>query len=126
VRIPLVGQAIAIGDGRPYLVALLTIDPDTASVRFPGRPLAEVADDPEVQREVAAAVAQTNAGFSNVEHIRRIALLGEEWLPDSDQLTPTMKLKRRGVLGKYGAEVEAMYAGGGIEVQPAKEHATTG
>jgi long-chain acyl-CoA synthetase len=119
--IPLVGQAIAIGDGRPYLVAILTIDPDAASVRFPGRALPDVAADPQVRQELAAAVAATNAGFSNVEHIRRMVVLGEEWLPDSEQLTPTMKLKRRGVLGRYGEQVEEMYAGGGIEVQPAKE-----
>src|SRR5947208_4391011 len=58
--IPLVGQAMAIGDNQPYLVALLTIDPDAAAVRFPGRALADVAADPEVQREVAVAVAEAN------------------------------------------------------------------
>jgi long-chain acyl-CoA synthetase len=119
--IPLVGQAMAVGDGRPYLVAVLTIDPDTASVRFPGRDLAEVAADPQVQAEVAAAVADTNRRFSTVEHIRRFVLLGEEWLPDSDTLTPTMKLKRRGVLSRYVDAIEAMYAGGGVEVEAAKE-----
>jgi long-chain acyl-CoA synthetase len=119
--IPLVGQAMAIGDNQPYLVALLTLDPDAAAVRFPGRPLADVAADPEVTAEVARAVAEVNERFSRVEHIRRFVLLGEEWLPDSETLTPTMKLKRRGVLSSYGAFVDDMYAGGGVEVEPAKE-----
>jgi long-chain acyl-CoA synthetase len=119
--VPLVGQAMAIGDNRPYLVALLTVDPDAAAGRFPGRSLADVAADPEVTAEVARGVAEANERFSRVEHIRRFLLLGEEWLPDSETLTPTMKLKRRGVLSSYGDKVEQMYAGGGIEVEPARE-----
>src|SRR3954463_8533727 len=121
--IPLIGQAMAIGDARPYLVAVLTIDPDTAAVRFPGRSLADIAADPQVQRELAESVAETNQRFSTVEHIRRFVLLGEEWLPDSDTLTPTMKLKRRGVLNRYTDAIDAMDAGGGGRVQPAKETA---
>ncbi|HET7531427.1 MAG TPA: AMP-dependent synthetase/ligase [Mycobacteriales bacterium] len=115
--IPLVGQAMAVGDNQPYLVALLTIDPDAATVRFPGRSLADVAADPEVRQEIAQAVADVNERFSRVEHVRRFVLLGEEWLPDSEVLTPTMKLKRRGVLATYGAQVAEMYAGGGTEVE---------
>jgi len=53
--------------------------------------------------------------------VRRFVLLGEEWLPDSDMLTPTMKLKRRGVLASYGDKVDEMYSGGGIQVEPARE-----
>jgi long-chain acyl-CoA synthetase len=118
--VPLVGQAMAVGDNRPYLVALLTLDPDAAAVRFPGRSLAEVAGDPEVTAEIARGIAGTNERFSRVEHIRRFVLLGEEWLPDSEMLTPTMKLKRRGVLAAYGDQVEEMYAGGGVEVEGAR------
>src|SRR3954470_21134020 len=119
--VPLVGQAMAVGDNQPYLVALLTIDPDAAAVRFPGRPLTELATDADVQQEVARAVAEVNERFSRVEHVRRFVLLGEEWLPDSEMLTPTMKLKRRGVLASYGDKVDQMYAGGGIEVEAARE-----
>jgi long-chain acyl-CoA synthetase len=118
--IPLVGQAMAIGDARPYLVAVFTLDPDTAAVQHPGRPLADVAADPQVLSEMATAVAAVNGRLSNVEHIRRFVLLGEEWLPDSEMLTPTMKLKRRGVLAAYASQIEEMYAGGGTEVQPAR------
>jgi len=116
----LVGQAMAIGDNEQYLVALLTLDPDAASVRFPGRSLADVAADSDVAAELAREVAEVNERFSRVEHIRRFALLGEEWLPDSDMLTPTMKLKRRGVLATYGAVIDEMYAGGGVEVEQAR------
>src|SRR3954447_12345439 len=119
--IPLIGQAMAVGDNRPYLVALLTVDPDAAAVRFPGRSLADIAADPQVLAELAHEVARTNQRFSRVEHVRRFVLLGEEWLPDSDMLTPTMKLKRRGVLASYGDKVDEMYSGGGIQVEPARE-----
>ena len=118
--IPLVGQAMAVGDARPYLVAVLTIDPDAAGVQYPGRSLADIATDPDVLAEVAAAVADVNARLSTVEHIRRFVLLGEEWLPDTDVLTPTMKLKRRGVLATYSGRIDEMYAGGGVEVEPAR------
>jgi long-chain acyl-CoA synthetase len=122
--IPLVGQAMAVGDNKPYLVALLTLDPDAAAVRFPGRPLTDVADDPEVREEVARGVAEVNERFSRVEHVRRFVLLGEEWLPDSEVLTPTMKLKRRGVLALYAGLVDEMYSGGGIEVEADRELVT--
>jgi long-chain acyl-CoA synthetase len=118
--IPLIGQAMAVGDSRPYLVAVLTLDPDATGSRFPGRPVADVAADAEVRAELAADVAAVNARLSQVERIRRFVVLDEEWLPDSDVLTPTMKLKRRGVLTRYAAEVEAMYAGGGVEVESAR------
>jgi long-chain acyl-CoA synthetase len=117
--IPLVGQAMAVGDNRPYLVGLLTIDPDVARSRYGDRSLADIASDPEVVAELARQVAEVNERLSRVEHIRRFVLLGQEWLPDSETLTPTMKLKRRGVLSAYGDLVEEMYAGGGTEVEAA-------
>ncbi|HEX3823240.1 MAG TPA: hypothetical protein VHV79_02110 [Mycobacteriales bacterium] len=113
---PLVGQAMAIGDRKPYLVALLTLDPDTVASRYAGRSLAEVAADPAVLAEIAADVATANTRLSRVEQPRRVLVLEEDWLPDSDVLTPTMKLKRRGVLARYGDQVESMYSGGGIEI----------
>jgi long-chain acyl-CoA synthetase len=113
--VPLVGQAMAIGDAKPYLVALLTLDPDAVASRYAGRSLAEVAADPNVVAEIARDVAVVNERLSRVEQPRRVLVLGEDWLPDSDVLTPTMKLKRRGVLARYGEQIEAMYAGGGAE-----------
>jgi long-chain acyl-CoA synthetase len=114
--VPLVGQAMAVGEAKPYLVALLTLDPDAVAARHPGRSLAEVAHDPEVVADIAAGVAAANDRLSRVEQPRRILVLDEDWMPDSDVLTPTMKLKRRGILARYGDQIEAMYAGGGVEV----------
>ena len=122
--IPLVGQAMAIGDARPYLVALLTVDPDFASTRWPGRDLADIAADPDVLADLAVDVAAVNGRLSSVEHIRRFVLLGEEWLPDTEFLTPTMKLKRRGVLASYDGKIEEMYSGGGVEVEAPRLVAT--
>jgi long-chain acyl-CoA synthetase len=114
--VPLVGQAMAIGDAKPYLVALLTLDPDAVAVHHPGRALADVASDPAVVCEIARDVSLAAERLSRVEQPRRITVLGEDWLPDSDLLTPTMKLKRRGVSSRYAAEIAAMYAGGGTDV----------
>jgi long-chain acyl-CoA synthetase len=114
--VPLVGQAMTVGEGRPYLVTLVTLDPDAIAVSYPGRSAAELAADPAVVAEVVRGIASATTRLSRVEQPRRVVVLAEDWLPDSDLLTPTMKLKRRGVLARYGAQVEAMYAGGGIEI----------
>jgi long-subunit acyl-CoA synthetase (AMP-forming) len=97
---PLIGQACAIGDGRPYNVALIVPDPVVAA-RY------RTADD--VRAEVQAGVERANSGLSRVEQIKRFAILAEEWLPDSDELTPTMKLKRRHIAQKYAAQIDALY-----------------
>jgi long-chain acyl-CoA synthetase len=72
--------------------------------------LAALAAHPDVQAEVAREVDEANARFSQVEKIKRWTLLAQEWLPDSEELTPTMKLKRRGVHRKYADEIAALYA----------------
>ena len=59
--------------------------------------------------EVTRLVGEANRHFSQVEQIKKFTLLPEEWMPDSEELTPTMKLKRRGINAKYAAEIEAMY-----------------
>jgi long-chain acyl-CoA synthetase len=114
--IPLIGQAAAIGDNRKFVSAILVLDPEAAAVWATahgkaGVPLGELANDPEVVAEVQAGVDEVNTQFAQVEQIKKFTLVGEEWLPDSDMLTPTSKLKRRGVNARYGAEIEAMYAG---------------
>jgi long-chain acyl-CoA synthetase len=68
-----------------------------------------LADHPDVLAEVGREVEEANGHFSQVEKIKRWTLLSEEWLPDSDELTPTMKLKRRGVHKKYADEIAALY-----------------
>ena len=100
---PLIGQAMVVGDRRPYNVALLVLDPDTAAGLDPG--------DPEVVARVQEEVDRANASLSRVEQIKRFALLDAEWLPGGDELTPTMKLKRRPIATKYAERIEALYAG---------------
>jgi long-chain acyl-CoA synthetase len=110
----LVGQACVIGDARPFVSALLVLDPDTAPLwaRQHGieASFAELASHPDVLAEVQREVDAANAGFSQVERIKRFKLLSDEWLPDSEELTPTMKLKRRGVHAKYAREIEELYS----------------
>ena len=112
---PLIGQACVIGDMRPYVSALIVLDPEVApawakSRGFDASAMGELARHPDVRAEVERAVAEANARFSQVEQVKRFTLLADEWLPDSEELTPTMKLKRRGVLTKYADEIEALYA----------------
>ena len=70
----------------------------------------ELARDPAVCADVAAGVERANASLSRVEQIKRHTILAEEWQPGGDELTPTMKLRRRPISEKYAAEIEAMYA----------------
>ena len=112
---PLVGQACVIGDARPYLTALLVLDPEVAPVWAAGHgitetDLAALAANPEVLAAVQADVDAVNARFLQVEGIKRFRLLSDEWMPDSEELTPTMKLKRRGINARYAAEIESLYS----------------
>jgi long-subunit acyl-CoA synthetase (AMP-forming) len=111
---PIIGQACVIGDGRPFVSALLVLDPEIAPgwARQHGvadASLAELAEHPDVKVEVEGYVTEANKRFSNVEQVKKFALLGEEWLPDSEELTPTMKLKRRGIHTKYADVIEDLY-----------------
>jgi long-chain acyl-CoA synthetase len=112
--IPLVGQACAIGDNRKYIAALLVLDSDVAPTWAAARgkteqSLVELAADEELLADIQRAVDEVNEQFAQVEQIKRFTVLSEEWLPDSDVLTPTSKLKRRGIHARYAKEIEAMY-----------------
>ena len=114
---PLIGQACAIGDGRPYNVALIVLDADYAPMwaQREGIPephdLATLARDERVRDAVQAGVDAANARLARVEGIKRFALVEGDWLPGGDELTPTMKLKRKPIGEKYADVVEALYAG---------------
>jgi long-chain acyl-CoA synthetase len=97
----LIGQAVAIGDRRPYNVALLVLDPDVA---------AGFADNAACAAEVDRAIAAANARLSRVEQVKRYAIVDGDWPPGGDELTPTMKLRRTPIAQKYAAEIEALYA----------------
>jgi long-chain acyl-CoA synthetase len=100
---PVIGQAIAIGDGKPFNVALITLDPDVAPAFEQQHGKDAVAA--EVQRGVDAA----NEQLARVEQIKKFTLLDEEWQPGGDELTPTMKLKRKPIFEKYEKEIEELY-----------------
>jgi long-subunit acyl-CoA synthetase (AMP-forming) len=115
---PLIGQACCIGDRRPYNVALIVLDPDAvgaAAGRFglQEATLRAAASSESVRAAVASAVADANQHLSRVEQIKKFALLPGDWEPDGDELTPTMKLKRRAIAAKYAAEIERLYGGRG-------------
>ena len=112
----LIGQAIAIGDGRPYNVALITLDPDAAPAfaqqhDIEDASLESLADDQAVIDEVQRGVDEANEKLARVEGIKKFKILPTEWQPGGDELTPTMKLKRKPIHEKYKEEIEALYAG---------------
>ncbi|MGX6448200.1 AMP-binding protein, partial [Patulibacter sp. S7RM1-6] len=112
----LIGQVCVFGDRRPYNVALIVLDPDVAPAwaaarGLDGSDLAALAEAPAVREAVAAAVEEANGRLSRVEQVKRFEILRHDWLPGGDELTPTMKLKRRPIADKYAAEVDALYAG---------------
>jgi long-chain acyl-CoA synthetase len=111
---PLIGQACAIGDRRSYVTALLVLDAEMSPVwaRRHGIEAASAADlagNPEVLAEVQRAVDAANEHLARVEQVRRFTVLPAEWTPESGELTPTLKMRRRVIVDRYGAEIEAMY-----------------
>lgn len=72
--------------------------------------LAQLAEHPEVIAAVESKLPEVMSSFNNAERVKKVKVIGEEWLPDSELLTPTSKLKRRGVNERYAAEIEALYA----------------
>jgi long-chain acyl-CoA synthetase len=112
---PLIGQAVCIGDRRRYNTALIVLDADFApqwatqhGVEATG--FEELAQEPAVIAAVGAAIDSANEHLARVEQIKRFTIVPGDWLPGGDELTPTMKLKRRPIDAKYEAEIESMYA----------------
>ncbi|WP_431965930.1 AMP-dependent synthetase/ligase [Nocardia sp. bgisy134] len=111
----LVGQVVAIGEAKPYISALIVLDPDTVAIRAkeigaPAEDLAALATRKEIVDEVLAAVETGNRKLSRVEQIKRFTIVGTPWEPGGDELTPTMKLKRNPIAAKYAEEIGALYA----------------
>lgn len=113
--VPLIGQAAVIGDNRPFVSALVVIDGEVAPVwaarngiEFPN--LEAFAALPEVVEAIDDGVRDAMAGFNNAERVKKVHILTDEWMPDSDLLTPTSKLKRRGVNARFEKEIEALYS----------------
>jgi long-chain acyl-CoA synthetase len=112
---PLVGQAIAIGDRRPYNVALITLDPDYTPTwaqknGLEGKSAEELAGEEKVREAIQSAVEEANSKLARVEQIKKFEVLPAEWEPGGDELTPTMKLKRKPIAEKYSEQIEALYS----------------
>jgi long-chain acyl-CoA synthetase len=112
---PLIGQAATIGDRRPCNTALIVLDADFAPQwagqhGLTGTTLEELATDPQMIEAVQAGVDVANAKLARVEQIKKFTIVRGDWLPGGDELTPTMKLKRKPINAKYEAEIEAMYS----------------
>ena len=112
--VPLIGQAAVIGDSRPFVSALVVLEPQAAAafadregIRYTS--VADLADEAKVIDAIGAGILDVMGEFNNAERVKKWTVLGDEWLPDSDELTPTSKLKRRVIVEKYAAEIEAMY-----------------
>jgi long-chain acyl-CoA synthetase len=129
---PIIGQAVAIGDGQRFISVLVVLDPQVAPGWAKARgigaaTMADLAENPGVVDEVRRALTTANTHLSRVEQFKRFTILPTEWSPESEELTPTMKLKRRVIHNKYQPQIEAMYADppGGHSVDPAREAAAT-
>ncbi len=121
----LIAHAVAVGDRRAYVAALIVLDPD-AAVDFAAEhgiddaSVMALATHPEVRTEVHAAIEAANAGLSRVERVKRFAILPAEWRPGGGELTPTLKLRRREIALRYAGEIDELYLGSG-RVSPGHE-----
>ena len=112
---PIVGHAMAVGDGRPYVVAVLTLDGEVAPIvaermGLTFTDLADLAAKPQIVAMAQAAVDAANERLSRPEQVKAFELLGTEWTAESEELTPTLKLKRRVVNTKYADVLERLYS----------------
>jgi long-subunit acyl-CoA synthetase (AMP-forming) len=112
---PLIGHAVAIGDGRPYNVALLTLDPEYAPAwashhGIEDTNLEALSGNPQILTAINAGIDVANGRLARVEQIKKFKLLTHDWEPGGDELTPTMKLKRKPIAEKYAADIAALYA----------------
>jgi long-chain acyl-CoA synthetase len=112
---PLIGQVCVIGDRRKYLSALVVLDGDMAPPwaerqGIPFENMAAFSQLPQIQAEVQKAVDEANENVARVEQIKRFTVLPNEWTTESEELTPTLKLKRRVIHERYAEEIESLYA----------------
>ena len=112
---PLIGQAACIGDGRSYNTALIVLDSDFAPAwaaqhGIEDASLEALARNDDMRAAVQEGVDAANSKLARVEQIKKFTIVEGDWLPGGDELTPTMKLKRKPIDAKYAETIEAMYA----------------
>jgi long-chain acyl-CoA synthetase len=108
-----ISQAVVVGDRRPYLIVLITLDPEEAPAfaEQHGLKVEELPESEAMRAEVQKAIDQVNAGVGRVEQIKKFKILPHDLSQETGELTPTMKVKRNVVNEKFAGEVEALYAG---------------
>ncbi|MGV0834387.1 AMP-dependent synthetase/ligase [Mycolicibacterium thermoresistibile] len=111
---PLIAQVCCVGDGRPYNVALIALDPDMARRWAADHELsvsgvAELATQPALLAEIAAAVARANTTLSRPEQLKKFRVIAREWTITGGELTPSMKLRRAAVLGRHAGDIDELY-----------------
>jgi long-chain acyl-CoA synthetase len=112
-----ISQAVVFGDRRPYLTALLTLDPDEAAalaekVGADSAEPADLAKDPAVRKELQAAVDETNRKFARIEQVKKFTILERDLSQEHEELTPTLKVKRNVVYDRYAKDFKALYDNG--------------
>ena len=109
----LIDQCMVVGDGQPFIAALITLDrdyfPAWAKTNGKSGSVEHNLDDPDLLAELDQAVEEANKAVSRAEAIRKFAVLGEEWTEEGGHLTPSLKLKRTVVMREFRADVEALY-----------------
>src|SRR5581483_10489136 len=103
---PLVSQAMVIGDGRPFIAALITIDPEALDA-----PIDDITTDPGLRAEVQSAIDEANKAVSHAEAIKAFRILPRDFTEATGELTPSLKVKRAVVMKEYAADIEAIYGG---------------
>jgi long-chain acyl-CoA synthetase len=110
----LVSQCVVVGDRRPYLVALVTLDPEEAVAYAKDHGLpedpAQLATNPEIRKVIEAHVEEINKKFARVEQVKKVAILPRDLTQEDGELTPTLKVKRAVVTQKHEKEIEELYA----------------
>jgi long-chain acyl-CoA synthetase len=114
---PLVSQCLVVGDHKPFVAALVTVDPEALpgwrerNGKPAGDGVADLVDDPDLRAEIAAAVEEANKAVSRAEQIREFRILPVDFTEAGGELTPTLKVKRTVVAAKFADEIEAIYSG---------------
>ena len=113
----LVSQCLVVGDQKPFIAALITLDTESLPTwladhgKPASTPIADIADDPELRKEIQLAIDDANKAVSKAESIRKFAILDNDWTEQDGQLTPSLKLKRNVVIKECEAQIAELYSG---------------
>jgi long-chain acyl-CoA synthetase len=114
---PLISQCMVVGDGKPFIGVLVTIDTEALpgwlerAGKSADTPLADLVDDPDLRREISEAVDDANLAVSRAEQIREFRILPVDFSEAGGEMTPTMKVKRNVVAERYASDIASIYAG---------------